>query len=222
MGFFWEEGRDPSWNQISNLDRGQQRLLRNDIRQAGQLQKGGYGDAMSLLQQYLNPQSGVYQNFEKPYLQEFEQKTVPGLAEKFAGLGAMGGGLSSSGFGQSLGAAGANLQTQLAQMKDQFRRQSINDLLGQYNQLTNRGLGTKSFENVYDPGTQGQLGFGGKLLDAGLTAAATAFGGPAGGALYSGLSGMFKNGNNSSNQGTFGSGNQGSFSNLDINFGQRY
>lgn len=221
MGFFWEEGREPSWNKVSNFTREQRGLLKSDIGQARDLQQGGYGDAMSLLQQYLNPQSDIYRNFEAPYRQEFEQQTIPGLAERFAGMGAMGGGLSSSGFGQSLGAAGANLQAQLAQMKQQYQRQSINDLLGQYNQIANRGLSTRSFENVYDPGTQGQLGFGGQVLNAGLTAAATAFGGPAGGAAYQGLSNMFQSGMNSgSNNGT-GNKGYGGFSNLDINFGQR-
>lgn len=209
MGFFWDEGREPSWNKVSNYTSGQQRLLKNDISQASQLQQGGYGDAMSLLQQYLNPQSDIYKNFEAPYMQQFEQQTVPGLAEKFAGLGAMGGGLSSSGFGQALGAAGANLQTQLAQMKQQYQRQSIQDLLGQYNQLANRGLNARSFENVYDPGTQGQLGFGGNLLNAGLTGAATAFGGPFGGMAAQGASSLFQNWMNSGNQNSGG-----------INFGQ--
>lgn len=197
MGFFWDEGRDPSWNKISNLTSGQKRLLNSDISQARQLQQGGYGDAMSLLQQYLNPQSDIYRNFETPYLQQFEQQTVPGLAERFAGLGAMGGGLSSSGFGQALGAAGANLQAQLAQMKQQYQRQSINDLLGQYNQLTNRGLNTRAFENVYDPGTQGQLGIGGNILNSFATGAASAFGGPLGGMAANGISNMFQNWMNS-------------------------
>lgn len=220
MGFFWEEGRDPSWNKVSNYTSQQRGLLKNDIGQANQLQKGGYGDAMSILQQYLNPESDIYRNFEAPYRQEFEQQTIPGLAEKFAGLGAMGGGLSSSGFAQSLGAAGANLQTQLAQMKQQYQRQSINDLLGQYNQIANRGLGARSFENTYDPGTQGQLGIGGNILNAGLTAAATAFGGPAGGAAYKGLSNMFQSGMNQekTNLGGGSSSYQNSFGQLP-NFG---
>jgi outer membrane PBP1 activator LpoA protein len=69
----------------------------------------------------------------------------------------MGSGLMTSGFGQSLGAAGANLQTQLAQMKEQYRRQSINDLLQQYNQLSSNALGTNTFENTYTPPTQDPL-----------------------------------------------------------------
>lgn len=215
MGFFWEEGRDPSWNKVSNYTSGQRGLLNSDIKQARQLQQGGYGDAMSLLQQYLNPQSDVYQNFEKPYLQQFEQQTVPGLAERFAGLGAMGGGLSSSGFGQALGAAGANLQTQLASMKEQYRRQSINDLLNQYNQVVNRGLGARPFENVYDPGTQGQLGFGGNVLNAAATGAGYAFGGPFGGAAAKGASSLFNDWFNSGSGVDINSGSyKGTFGNL--------
>ncbi len=193
MGFFWEEGREPSWEKVSNYNKGQNRVLSNVNKQQSQLGKGGYQDAMSLLTDFLNPESDVYKNYEAPYRQEFENVTLPGIANRYAGLNAMGSGLQTSGFGQSLGAAGANLQTQLAAMKDQFRRQSINDLLMQYNQLTNQSLGARPFENVYDPGTEGQLGFGGNLVDAGLTAAATAFGGPAGGAAYKGLSSVAKN-----------------------------
>lgn len=189
MGFFWDEGRDPSWSQVSNYNKGQNRTLNNVNNAQNQLSQNGYQDAMGLLQQYLNPNSEVYANFEKPYLQQFEQQTLPGIAERFAGGNAMGGGLMTSGFGQSLGAAGANLQTQLAQMKQQYQRQSINDLLGQYNQLTNQSLNARPFENVYDPGTQGQMGFGGKLLEGAATGLAYGFGGPLGGAAAKGLFG---------------------------------
>jgi hypothetical protein len=151
-------GNEDQYNQLPTMNKGQQKGLSDVGNQMRQLGQGGYQDATSLLQQYLNPQSDIYQNFEAPYRQEFEQQTIPGLAERFAGLGAMGGGLSSSGFAQSLGAAGANLQTQLAQMKQQYQRQSINDLLGQYNQLTNTYLGQRPFENTYQPGSTGLIG----------------------------------------------------------------
>jgi hypothetical protein len=225
MGFFWEEGREPSWQKVSNYDRGQQRTLRNTSNAQNQLARGGYKDAIGLLQDYLNPNSDVYKNFEKPYIQQFEQETLPGIAERFAGGNAMGGGLMTSGFGQSLGAAGANLQAQLAQMKEQYRRQSINDLLQQYNQLTNQSLGARPFENVYDPGTQGQLGFGGKILENIGVGAASAFGGPLGGAAAKGVSNLFQSmGNQTQSQpfsaGTPGAGGyQGRFGNLDVNYG---
>lgn len=188
MGFFWEEGRDPSWEKISNYTPEQQRLLSKDL-QRTQQNAGGYQNAMGILQQYLNPESDIYKNFEQPYLNQFNQQIVPGLAERFGGLNAMGSGLMTSGFGQALSSAGSNLQAQLAAMKQQYQRQSINDYLNQYNQSVNRGLGARPFENVYDPGKQGQLGFGGEALKMGATVAASIFGGPAGGAAVNGLMG---------------------------------
>lgn len=151
-------GNPDEYQQLPTMNRGQQKRLNRLGGQIDELQGGGYGDAMSILQQYLDPQSDIYRNFEQPYLQQFEQQTVPMLAERFAGLGAQGGALSSSGFGQALGTAGANLQTQLAQMKQQYQRQSINDLLSQYNQLTGQYLGARPFENIYQPGSTGLIG----------------------------------------------------------------
>ena len=191
MGLFWEEGRDPSWEKISNFTPEQQRLFSKDL-QRTQQNAGGYKNAMGILQKYLNPESDIYKNFEQPYLNQFNQQIVPELAERFGGMNAMGSGLMTSGFGQALGAAGSNLQAQLAAMKQQYQRQSINDYLNQYNQSVNRGLNTQSFQNVYDPGTQGQLGFGGEALKMGATALASIFGGPAGGAAVQGLTGALK------------------------------
>lgn len=114
---------------------------------------GGYNRALQMLQDYLNPESELYKNFEKPYLQQFEQQIVPGLAERFAGFGGgMGGGLSSSGFGQALGAAGGNLQANLAQLKSTMGRQSINDLINQYNQLSQNALRPQFSPVVQQPG----------------------------------------------------------------------
>lgn len=186
----WEEGRAPSWQKQSNFTKGQEQNLQNITQQQNQLagQGGGYQDAMSLLQQYLNPNSDVYKNFEKPYLEQYQNQTLPEIANRYAGQNAMGSGLMTSGFGQSLGAAGSSLQAQLAQMKQQYQRQSINDLLNQYNQLTNTSLGTRSFENVYDPGEEGKLSFLGNVLDTAGQTLAIAYGGPAGGAAYRGIS----------------------------------
>ena len=147
--------------QQSTLTGSQGGFLENLMQQLQQMSGGGGGmdQAMKTLMGFLDPNSEQYKNFEAPYMQQFNQQTVPGLAEKFAGFGGgMGGGLSSSGFGQALGAAGGNLQTQLAQMKSQMQRQSVNDLFGQYNQMANQGLGTRAFENQYQPGSTGLLG----------------------------------------------------------------
>lgn len=131
----------------------QQQLLNSILGQVlgMQGQGGGYGNALDLLQQYLDPQSDVYQNFEQPYLQQYEQETIPNIAERFAGAGA----LSSSGFGQALSSAGANLQTNLAQLKSGMQRQSIQDLFNQFNQLSQFGLGASPFAYQNKKGSMG-------------------------------------------------------------------
>lgn len=80
----------------------------------------------------------------------FNQQTVPSIAERFTRMGARG----SSAFAQNLGAAGANLQENLAAQEQLFneRQQGRNDnLLGM---LLNAGL-QPSFENIYTPAQPG-------------------------------------------------------------------
>lgn len=162
MAGIWEflTGKKDKNIQQSTLTGGQGDFLSQLLQQLTQMggQNGGVGNAMNILQQYLDPNSDIYKNFEQPYLNEFNQQTVPGLSERFSGMGAMGGGLSSSGFGQSLSSAAGNLQSNLAQMKSGMQRNAINDLFGQYNQQSNQALGTRAFENQYQPGTTGLLG----------------------------------------------------------------
>jgi len=61
---------------------------------------------------------------------QFEQKTVPSIAERFT---SMGGGQRSSGFQQALGQAGAGLEGQLASLGSQYGLQQqglLQNLLG--------------------------------------------------------------------------------------------
>ena len=171
---------EPGGNkQVSTLTGGQGQGLEQILQLMQQLggSGGGLQQAMQLLQGYLDPNSEQFKNFEAQHMQNFNQQTVPRLAERFAGMGGgMGGGLSSSGFGQALGAAGANLQTDLAAMKSGLGLQSAQGLFNQYNQMSNTGLGTRAFENQYSPGSTG-------LIGPAMTAAATAVGGPVLGAF---------------------------------------
>lgn len=69
--------------------------------------------------------------FEAPYLREFWERTIPGLAEKFSGVGA--GAQSSSAFTQSLGQAGAGLSENLASLglkREQGAMDSLAQMLG--------------------------------------------------------------------------------------------
>lgn len=92
----------------------------------------GYESSLNYQRDLMNPNSAAVQQFTQPYMNQFNQQTVPQLAERFAGLGAMGGGLSSSGFGQSLSSAGANLQAQLAALKAGLGQQAAGQLMNQY------------------------------------------------------------------------------------------
>lgn len=105
----------------------------------------GYQQGLDLQRQYMDPSSDAVQQFAQPYINEFNQKTIPGLAERFAGMGAMGGGLSSSGFGQSIGAAGANLQAQLAQLKAGLGQQAAQSLMNQYGNMSQMAMNAQPF-----------------------------------------------------------------------------
>jgi len=135
-------GNEPS--QIPTMTPEQEAIL-GQLTNMVQNQGGGANKAMGLLEKYMDPNSDIYKNFEAPYMQKFEQQTIPRLAEQFAGFGANSGALSSSGFGQALGAAGANLQTDLAAMKSGMQRNSINDYLGQFNTMTGQALNAQPF-----------------------------------------------------------------------------
>jgi hypothetical protein len=84
--------------------------------------------------------------------QGFQQKTLPGIAELFSGMGS-GGGQRSSAFAGSLGQAGAGLETGLAGMKQQYGQQQQNQLM----QMLQMAL-QPQFENQFRPAQQGFLG----------------------------------------------------------------
>jgi len=106
----------------------------------------------------MDPSSQAVDQFAQPYMDQFNQQTIPQLSERFAGMGGgMGGGLSSSGFGQALGAAGGNLQTQLAALKAGLGQQAAQSLMGQYGQMSGQALGKSPFGYMHQQGTQGFL-----------------------------------------------------------------
>ena len=79
---------------------------------------------------------------------QFQEQTVPSLAERFTGLG----GQRSSAFGQQVGQAGADLESQLAAMESQFGLEEgklLQSLMG-------LGL-TPQFENILSPRQPGLL-----------------------------------------------------------------
>ncbi len=115
------------------------------------------GSAFDLLRQYMDPSSEATSAFAEPYIRQFNEETIPQLAERFAGLGPESGALTSSGFGQALGAAGGKLQTDLASLKGGLGQKSLSDLFSLMQGLTNE----KRFGYSQQPA---QTGFGESLF----------------------------------------------------------
>ncbi len=158
--------------------------LHNDI--LGQLKSmlqpgGGFSNANDYFNNLLNPESGSYDEFSQPYLQQFQEQVIPQIAERFGGMGA----LSSSGFAQALGGAGAGLQSQLAQLFSSLQGGAAQQQYGQFNQMSNQGLNHNQFAYQNQKGSAGMLG---PLL----TGAASAIGGPLAGAGMQGIQSLFK------------------------------
>jgi len=145
-------------------------LLQNGIGGNSLYQQGN-----NFLQNLLSGGPNAYSEFNAPYLQQFQQQIVPGLSERFAGMGTGAGGLSSSGFNQTIAQAGTGLQAQLAQLRNQLALQAAPQAL-QYSQqpFSNNlnALGVRAFENAYKPGNKGIFNTigseGGQGIGAGL------------------------------------------------------
>ncbi len=128
----------------------------------GSLGGGQDGQGGNFLDYYSNllggdQGQGDFENFAEPFRQQFQNETIPMLAERFAGAGGgMGGGLSSSGFGQSLNSAGSNFNAQLAQLFAGLRQSAA----GQMSGLAGLGLGAQPYAFQQKPASPGLLATG--------------------------------------------------------------
>lgn len=101
-----------------------------------------------------------FKSFEAPLQRQFQEETVPGLANRFAAMGS-GGSLGSTGFRNQLAREGSNLHTNIAALRGGMMQNAIPQLM-QYAQqpfqnlmnLYNTGLGHPT-ENVYQPPSAG-------------------------------------------------------------------
>jgi hypothetical protein len=155
-------GKKEKVQQLPTMNPQQQALLQQLLGGLGGATQAGLGN----LQGILSNEPGAFEAFEQPYKTQFEQKTIPGLAERFTGAGAQ----RSSAFGQQLGAAGANLSENLALLRGQLQQSAM----GQLQNLMNTGLGAQSYQNVVRPGT---TGFFGSLMPGVGSGLGTALGG---------------------------------------------
>jgi hypothetical protein len=115
------------------------------------------------------------EELSKLFRNQYEQETVPDMAEQFT---AMGGGQRSSGFQDALQTAGLNLMQQLAGLKMQGGMQKLS-----------LGLEPR-FQTIMRPETPG---IGETMLPILIAALGGAIGGPAGAAVGGGFGSQFKN-----------------------------
>ncbi len=143
-------GRGGQWSQRSRLGPEQQDLYQQ-LQQSAMGRGGGgaFGQAGDYYRDLLGNDSQDFNAFAAPEMRRFNEQTIPGIAEQFAGMGA--GNLSSSGFRNAAVNAGTDLSERLGALRAQLRQSGAQGLM----QLGQQGLGDYN-ENIY---TQGQPGF---------------------------------------------------------------
>ena len=151
------------YQQVTTLLPEQQQQLLSLLSQIQPAQTQG----LQNLQQLLSGSPEAFAKFEAPMQRQFQEQTVPALAERFAGLGSHGG-LSSSGFQQTAAQAGQRMSENLGAMRGQLQMQALNQLMG----LMAQGQ-RPAFETTYQQPKQGFLGpalggIGSGLAQAGL------------------------------------------------------
>lgn len=180
----WLFGSPDKLKKVPTGNPEQQNLHSNILSQAMGMQQpgGGYDLAQNFFNSFLGGnQQQAFDQFSAPYLQQFQEKMLPQIAERFAGAGA----LSSSGFGQALGGASSDLQSQLAQLFAQLQSQAAGQQYNQYNQLSQLGLNYQPF--AYNK-QQGSSGFLNNLLGGVANPFSPAFGNN----IASGINSLFK------------------------------
>lgn len=144
----WLIGHSPEMKQQSALTPQQQEFQSMLLNMLG----GSSGMGFDFINQILSGDEEAFKDFEAPIKRQFEQEVVPGIAERFAGMGS-GGAQNSSAMMQTMGRAGSELSQNLAQLRSGLKMGALQQLQGLM------GLGQqKSVENVYDPGAYGVVG----------------------------------------------------------------
>lgn len=103
-----------------------------------------------------------FNQFEAPIKRQYEEQTIPDLANRFASMGS-GGSTGSTAFRNQLGREGSNLSTNLAALRGQMQSQAIPQLL-QYGQqpfqnyMSMLNTAMTPYNNVYQQPSAGFFG----------------------------------------------------------------
>lgn len=125
---------------------------------------GGLGNNLTFqggnnyLQDLFSNNPDAMNRFQEPYLQNFNERIAPDIANRFAGMGTGNSGLSSSGFQQTLAQAGRGLQSDLASMREQQRMQGTGMALNYAQQPIQNQLAAMQwspYQQTYQPSQPG-------------------------------------------------------------------
>lgn len=165
-------GTPEKHEQVSTLGpEGQQLLQQLMAALQGQGAGGAFGESADYYRQILGDDPELMQQFMAPEMRKFQQETIPGLAEQFAGMGS--GALSGSGFRTAGLQAGTDLQERLASLRAGLKQQAAQGLTG---------MGGMAMQPGFTQDVVTQQGSGGLFEQVAPLAAQVAsayFGGPA-------------------------------------------
>jgi len=122
-------GSPTKYEMVPSLLKEQMPLLQQYLASLqGQGAGGAFGDVADYYRSLLSMDPEIMKQFSAPMQRQFQQETIPGLAEQFAGAGA--GGLSSSGFRNAGVMAGTDLAERLGALRAQLAQQGAAGLAG--------------------------------------------------------------------------------------------
>lgn len=123
-GFFGDKG-----GAGSSYNTQQKNFMKNGLNNLDQqnpdiTQNQNYQEGSNWLSQIFNDPE-FFKNFEAPLQRQFEEETIPGLANRFASMGS-GGSLGSTGFRNQLGREGSKLHEMIASLRGGMQQQGVN------------------------------------------------------------------------------------------------
>lgn len=190
MGFFSNVGKfftgsPEKHERVSTLRKEQEPLYQQAVNAGLNPGAGGaFGTSADYYRDLLSDDPETLKQLSAPDIRKFNEQTIPGLSEQFAGMGA--GGLSSSGFRNAAVNAGTDLSERLGAIRANLRQQGAQGLQN----IGQTGLANYSQDVMTQPGSEGFLS---SIAPAIGTAAGAAFGGPIGGAIGGGLGNWLSN-----------------------------
>ncbi len=189
-------GTPEKHERVSTLTPEQEQILSQGLNSIkGRGAGGAFGESSDYWRDILSNNPELFEQFAAPEMRRFNEQTIPGLSEQFAGMGS--GGLSSSGFRNAAVGAGADLSERLGAIRAGLKNQAAQGLqnMGQI------GLGNYSQDVMTQPGTEGLLSQAAPMIGSALGSFAGPLGTSAGGFLGNAFQNSFganKVGKNSS------------------------